>query len=167
MAGRPAPVVPLERFLTYRLHLVNKLTDQGSAARYAREVALPLGEARCLAAIGTAERLGAGTGTGLVPVSVNRLAGHSNLTKGQASRAAQGLVDRGLATKKPSVSDGRGVALALTPRGRALWRRVMKLIARRNREIFGCLTGAEQRQLGALLDRLADSAKASGDTRDP
>lgn len=158
--------MPLERFLTYRLHLIHKLTDQTTAAAYGREFALPLGEARCLAAIGNAERLGAGAQTRLVPVSVNALALESNLTKSQASRAAQGLVSRGLATKSASPTDGRGVALALSPPGRRLWRRVMRLIARRNQEIFGCFTNAEQQQFGALLDRLIDAARTQGGAHD-
>ncbi len=158
--------MPLDRFLTYRLHLVNKLTDHATAAAYGREFALPLGEARCLAAIGNAERLGGGSGTRLVPVSVTALATEANLTKSQASRAAQGLANRGLAAKSASATDGRGVTLALTPPGRRLWRRVMRLIARRNREIFGCLTNTEQQQFGALLNRLIEAAKTQGGARD-
>lgn len=162
MSRRPA--LPLEQFLTYRLHLVNKLTDQRSATAYAREFGLPIGEARCLAAIGNAQRLAAaGKAVRFVPVSVNALATQANLTKGQASRAAQGLVNRQLVSKTPSPVDGRGVALCLTPAGRALWGRVMLLITRRNEEIFSCLTGAEQQSLGSMLDRLIQSAKAPGE----
>ena len=56
-------------------------------------------------------------------------------------------------------ADARGVVLELTAPGRRLWTRVMRLIARRNEEIFGCLTAAEQRQLAALLDRVLDHAR--------
>jgi hypothetical protein len=52
------------------------------------------------------------------------------------------------------LSDGRGVALLLTREGRVLWRRVMKLIERRNAEVFGCLRAAERQALDRLLDRL-------------
>ena len=162
MSRRPA--LPLEQFLTYRLHLVNKLTDQRSATAYASEFGLPIGEARCLAAIGNAQRLAAaGKAVRFVPVSVNALATQANLTKGQASRAAQGLVNRQLVSKTRSPVDGRGVALCLTPAGRALWGRVMLLITRRNEEIFSCLTGVEQQSLGSMLDRLIQSAKAPGE----
>ena len=51
------------------------------------------------------------------------------------------------------------VVLELTPPGRRLWTRVMRLIAQRNEEIFGCLSAAEQRQLAALLDRVLDHAR--------
>ncbi|MDB5944424.1 MAG: winged helix DNA-binding domain protein [Ramlibacter sp.] len=134
---------PLDRFLTWRLHRVGKLTDRGSSDAYAQELGLPVGQARCLAAIG---QFGA--------ASVVTLASSANLNKAQASRAAQALVDRGLVVKQASESDGRGVVLSLTPAGRKLWNGVMKLIALRNQQIFGCLSVAEQKQLGAMLDRL-------------
>lgn len=147
MAAR-TPAQRLDGFLTYRLHQVNKITDKASADAYAQMFALPVGEARCLAAIGN-----------FAPLSVNQLAARANLDKAQASRAAQALVERGLVAKEASAADARGVVLELTPAGRRLWTRVMRLIAQRNEEIFGCLSAAEQRQLAALLDRVLDHAR--------
>lgn len=149
MANSKPDPLPLERFLSYRLHQVNKLTDKASSDAYAREFGLPVGEARCLAAIGN-----------FAPLSVNQLAARANLDKGQASRAAQSLVDHGLVRKEASAGDGRAVVLEPTAEGRRLWRRVMRLIARRNEEIFGCLTRAERQQLARLLDRLLAHARA-------
>ncbi|PJI51710.1 hypothetical protein CTI14_54975, partial [Methylobacterium radiotolerans] len=76
----------------------------------------------------------------------------ANLNKGQASRSAQALVDRGLVEKTVSASDGRGVVLAPTADGLTQYRRIVDLIARRNDEIFGCLTADEQQQFGDMLD---------------
>lgn len=78
----------LERFLTYRLHTINKITDRDTNRAYLRDCGIPLGEARCLAAIGR-----------YAPLSVNDLALAANLNKGQASRSAQALVERGLIEK--------------------------------------------------------------------
>lgn len=139
----------LDRFLTYRLHQVNKVTDRASSAAYAQAFGLPVGEARCLAAIGN-----------FAPLSVNQLAARANLDKAQASRATQGLVARGLVVKETHPEDARGVLLLPTAEGRRLWTRVMRLIARRNEEIFGCLTRAEQAQLAALLDRVLENARS-------
>lgn len=144
----PCNSVPLDRFLTYRLHQVNKVTDRASTEAYAQEFGLPVGEARCLAAIGN-----------FAPLSVNQLAARANLDKGQASRAAQALVERGLVAKEARADDARGVVLEPTAEGRRLWARVMRLIARRNEEIFGCLTRAEQEQLAGLLDRVLASTR--------
>jgi DNA-binding MarR family transcriptional regulator len=138
----------LQDFLTYRLHRLNKLTDRHSAAAYAAELGLGVGEARCLAAIGQ-----------FAPLSVNDLAARANLDKGQASRAAQMLVERELVQKASSDSDARGVVLTLTRRGKPLWIRVMRLIAQRNDDIFGCLSATEQRQLETFFDRLIDHSQ--------
>jgi DNA-binding MarR family transcriptional regulator len=147
MAAAELPA--LDRFLSYRLHQVGKLTDRVSSDAYAAEFGLPVGEARCLAAIGHFDT-----------VSVVELAARANLHNGPASRAAQALVERGLVSKQANEADARGVVLKLTPAGRKLWTRVIELIARRNEEIFGCLSSAERKQLGAMLDRLIAHAGA-------
>lgn len=133
----------LERFLTYRLHVVNKLSDRDTQRAYLEQLELPLGEARCLAAIGR-----------FAPLSVKDLARAANLDKGQASRSAQCLVERGLIDKTTCQKDARGVWLTLTASGAAVYERVIRLIEARNREIFGCLSAAEQQLLGSLLDRV-------------
>ena len=151
-AGASAPPLSappaLDQFLTYRLHLVSKLTDRHSSDVYARELGLPVGEARCLAAIGN-----------FAPLSVNDLAAKANLNKGQASRAAQALVERGCVYKLASEVDGRGVVLTLTKSGTGLYEQVMRLIARRNEDIFSCLSSKERLQLGEMLDRLIAHAR--------
>lgn len=149
MPDSAAVTRPLDQYLSWRLHRINKLSDKGSADAYAADFGLPVGEARCLAAIGS-----------FAPLSVVDLAARANLDKGQASRAAQALVERGLVFKQASGTDGRGVVLTPTASGRRLWKKVMALIARRNEEIFGCLSAAEQRQLAGMLDRLIRQAQA-------
>lgn len=144
-------MTPLQRTLTYRLHLLHKLSDVESLVAYRAETELSMSAGRCLAAVGS-----------FAPLSVNDLAAAANLTKGQASRAAQSLVDQELVVKAGSLTDGRGVVLTLTREGRDRWRRVMALIDRRNHEIFGELSDAEQRQLSDIFDRLLARATACG-----
>ena len=134
---------------THRLHTLGKLTDRVTQAAYLDETALPLGEGRCLAAIGA-----------FAPLSVKDLAHRANVDKGQASRAAQALVDRGLVRKQASETDGRGVVLTPTASGQRLWKKVMALIARRNEEIFGCLPVAQRRLLAQMLEQLIEQAQA-------
>ena len=133
----------LDRFLTYRLHRIAKISDRDSATAYQAELGLSLSEGRCLAAVGQFE-----------PASVKDIARLANLDKANACRAADALVARGLVEKAASATDGRGVALSLTRQGRPLWRRVMKLIERRNAEVFGVLGAQDLRRLDELLDRL-------------
>ena len=139
---------PLERTLTHRLHTLHKLSDRLSQAAYVQDAGMTMSEGRCLAAIGAFE-----------PLSVSELAHAANLNKGQASRAAQALVDTGLVRKSADTEDGRSVVLALTTKGRERWRQVMALIERRNREIFGVLVRDERLQLGRMLDRLIERAR--------
>jgi DNA-binding MarR family transcriptional regulator len=143
--------IRLDRTLTYRLHLLHKLSDRDSQTAYLNDAGLPISEGRCLAAIGT-----------FAPLSVSDLARRANLNKGQASRAAQALVDQGLVQKQASGTDGRGVVLTLTRKGAQTWQRVMQVIARRNDEIFGCLSAAELEQLSRLFDRMITHARRSG-----
>ena len=71
----------LDRFLTYRLHRIAKISDRDSAAAYQAELGLSLSEGRCLAAVGQFE-----------PASVKDIARLANLDKANASRAADALV---------------------------------------------------------------------------
>ncbi|MEN9474490.1 MAG: hypothetical protein RIS48_1210 [Pseudomonadota bacterium] len=138
----------LDRTLSYRLHKLHKLTDLGSQQDYLRETGLSLSDGRCLATIGTFE-----------PLSVKDLALRANLDKGQASRAAQALVEQGLVSKQHDQLDARGVVLTLTEAGRAAFVRTMDLVHRRNQQIFGCLSAAEQETLSALFDRLIQHSR--------
>lgn len=133
----------LDRSLTYRLHLLHKVSDHESHQAYLQGLGLSLSEARCLATIGSFQ-----------PMSIMDLADKGNVNKGQASRAAQSLVDRGWIEKKNNPNDGRGVTLSLTASGKKLWRQTMALIDARNQTIFACLSAAERNTLSALLDRL-------------
>lgn len=141
---------PLDRTITHRLHTLTKLSDRATQAAYEAEAGIPLSDGRCLAAIGS-----------FGPLSVNDLAQWANLNKGQASRAAQSLVDQGLVRKAPSATDGRGVVLTLSAQGERLWQRLQRVIERRNAEIVACLDARELRQFSQLLDRLVDHARAT------
>jgi DNA-binding MarR family transcriptional regulator len=148
---------PLDRTITHRLHTLSKITDRVTQAAYETDAGIAFSEGRCLAAIGA-----------FSPLSVIELAQRANLNKGQASRAAQSLVDQGLVRKEASATDGRGVVLTLTAKGERVWQRVMGVVERRNAEIVACLDAREARQLSELLDRLVEHARAAaGDGAEP
>ncbi len=153
MARRGTPF-QLDRSVTHRLHTLSKLTDRVTQQAYLADAGIALGEGRCLSAVAS-----------FGPLSVNDLAGLANLNKGQASRAAQALVERGLVSKTAAPTDGRGVLLALTEAGAQQWARLEPVIARRNAEITACLSADERQLLDTLLDRLLAQARlqAGGD----
>jgi DNA-binding MarR family transcriptional regulator len=138
----------LDRTLTYRLHQLHKLTDADSQSSYPERTGLSMSDGRCLTTVGTFE-----------PLSVKELAAKANLNKGQASRAAQALVDQGLVLKADHPGDGRGVVLTLTPAGRKVFKRAMDMVTQRNAQIFGCLSDKERTTLSAMLDRLIAHAR--------
>lgn len=133
----------IDRHLTYRLHLLSKLSDVKSKQIYQEAINLSLAEARLLSAIGS-----------FAPLSINELAFRSNLTKGQASRAAQLMVEKNYVSKKDAKDDGRGVELSLTQKGKVTFEKLLPLIENRNKEIFGCLSESEKKHLDQLIDRV-------------
>ncbi|HEY2024486.1 MarR family transcriptional regulator [Paraburkholderia sp.] len=133
----------LEQFLTYRLHVLNKLAERGIGARYQAKLGATLPEARVIAAVGS-----------FGPFSIMELARHANLDKSQASRAAEALIRQGLVQRQPSTEDGRVVLVSLTPEGRALYRKVMPIARKWNDDMFDCLEGDEKAAFGAALDKV-------------
>ena len=150
------PPFQLDRSITHRLHTLGKLTDRLTQQAYLADAGMPLGEGRCLSAVAS-----------FGPLSVNDLAGLANLNKGQASRAAQTLVERGLVHKAAAPTDGRGVVLSLTPAGAAVWMPLQAVIARRNEEIAACLSDDERVRLDQLLDKLVAHARRMAAGADP
>jgi len=133
----------LEQFLTYRLHVLNKLAERGISARYQAKLGVTLPEARVIAAVGS-----------FGPFSIMELARHANLDKSQASRAAEALIRQGLVQRQPSAEDGRVVLVSLTPEGRALYRKVMPIARKWNGDMFDCLDTDEKAALSAALDKV-------------
>lgn len=141
----------LEQFLTYRMHVLNKLSDRGISERYQTKLQITLPEARVIASVGS-----------FGPFSIMDLAKHANLDKSQASRAAEALIQRGLVARESSSEDGRVVLVSLTKDGRALWRKVMPIARKWNADLFGCLDEAEQKAFGHMLDKVIAHATADG-----
>lgn len=136
-------LMALERTFTHRIHALMKQVDRVTQDCYEGEAGIPAHEGRCLTAIGS-----------YPPLSVNDLAQHANLDKAQASRAAQSLAAKGLIDKTPGATDARSVALTLTPQGRQVWLRAMRLVTRRNHEMTACLSADERQMFDKCLDKL-------------
>lgn len=139
----------LDQFLTYRLHVLNKLSERGISERYQSKLDVTLPEARIIAAVGS-----------FGPFSVMDLARHANLDKSQASRAAEALIKQGLVMREASEDDGRVVLVSLTPEGRALYRRVMPVARKWNEDFFACLDESEQVSLSNALDKVIRNMQA-------
>ena len=137
----------LDQFLTYRMHVLNKLADRGISELYHTKLDITLPEARVIASVGS-----------FGPFSIMNLAKHANLDKSQASRAAEALIQRGLIERETSAEDGRVVLISLTGDGRALYRKVMPIARKWNADLFECLDEKEREAFGQALDRVIASA---------
>jgi DNA-binding MarR family transcriptional regulator len=96
---------------------------------------------------------------------LDEVASAFEITPSAVVRVIDRLVDLGLVQRGPG-ADGRRVSVTLTPNGR---RRAKAILARREQELRGvteALTGAEQRELTRLheklLGSLPDSREAAG-----
>ena len=139
----------LEQFLTYRLHVLNKLAERGISERYQDKLDVTLPEARVIASVGS-----------FGPFSIMDLARHANLDKSQASRAAEALIRQGLVQRQASEEDGRVVLVSLTAEGRALYKKVMPIARKWNVDLFDCLDEKEKVMLGEALDKVIESMLA-------
>jgi DNA-binding MarR family transcriptional regulator len=71
------------------------------------------------------------------------------------SRAVHRMLAEGYLDRAPDPSDGRQARLKLTPRGRALHRRVAARLLARQEEVLAPLDAGERAQLDALLQKLS------------
>ena len=139
----------LDQFLTYRMHVLNKLADRGISELYHTKLDITLPEARVIASVGS-----------FGPFSIMDLARHANLDKSQARRAAEALIKQGLVQREASDDDGRVVLISLTAEGRALYKKVMPIARKWNVDLFDCLGDKEKVALSDALDKVIESVLA-------
>jgi DNA-binding MarR family transcriptional regulator len=148
MLQRVTPTI--RELLSYRLHRVANLLSRGAELRYRREFGVSLWEWRTVALLGGA----AG------PQSLNELARAAGMDKSQMSRVVAGLTRKKIVVREADASDGRGIRLSLTPRGGALYRKLIHAAAERNDAFLGCLTPKERTALEAIMAKLANEARS-------
>jgi len=88
------------------------------------------------------------------PKSLNQLAREANLEKSQASRAVAKLIDAGLVERGADASDGRGVQLKLSAKGRQLYARMLPASVERSEAILAALDTHERAALEKTLEKL-------------
>lgn len=86
------------------------------------------------------------------------LARDSMISTSAVAQRLNKLESRALVTRKVNPDDGRGTLVALTPAGRKLIEAALPDHVTTEHAITGVLTKAEQAQLAALLQKLADAA---------
>jgi len=139
----------IRELLSYRLHQVANLLSRGAEMRYRREFGVSLWEWRTVALLGGAEQA----------QSLNELARAAGVDKSQMSRVVAGLAKKKIVVRAADASDGRGIRLSLTARGRVLYRKLIQAAAERNDAFVGCLSAKERVALDAIMAKLALEAR--------
>src|SRR5688500_300714 len=91
------------------------------------------------------------------PISVTALADKEMVRPATMSRMVSALVDEGLVKRSEDKSDGRGVLVSATPKGRRAYHRAQQLRLHHFADALGELTPdqlAAMRSLAAALDKL-------------
>lgn len=147
MAVKRLPAMP-DALLTGKLVLLGRLLSQSAASTYRRKLGLGQEEWRIVARLGSTESL---------PLS--ELGKRAGLKKSQISRAAAGLVKKGLLVRSVPQDDARQARLHLTASGRRFQQAIVRTAARRSDFLAQGLGAARLRQLHAELDRLLARAE--------
>ena len=96
----------------------------------------------------------------LGPMSLSDIAQKILTTGGNLTMVVGNLEKQGLANRQKSPQDGRVLIVSLTPKGKALIRRIFPAHAAAITEFMGALTPAQQKQFGELCRQLGKEAIA-------
>lgn len=145
----------LESFLPYRLSIASNRVSAAVATAYQSLFGLKIPEWRIIAVVAEGGSL-----------SQQALGLKTQMDKVTVSRAAIGLVDRGLLARIANPADQRSHLLSLTPAGKALYESVAPKALELEAAIFAGFSSDDIATFGDMLDRVALAAAAIG-TNDP
>jgi DNA-binding MarR family transcriptional regulator len=146
--SQTGPGLLLEAFVPYRLAVTAHNVSRALSAIYTREFGLSTPEWRVMANLG---RFG--------PLNASELAERSSLDKPKVTRALQRLEARGLTERSIVAADRRQVRLALTRRGRLMFRQIASLALEWEAGLLACLDYSELRKIDRILTKLTRQAE--------
>jgi DNA-binding MarR family transcriptional regulator len=138
-----------DALLSNRLLSLATLLRRSANLLYRRELGLSEVEWRVMAIVGDH-----------ASVTLAALVEILGLDKGQLSRAVTNLVRRRILARTADPQDNREVHIALTPHGEEVFKALIALALKRNRDLVSGLDGAEVAALLATLDRLLVNARS-------
>jgi DNA-binding MarR family transcriptional regulator len=134
----------LFKFVPFRL---NRLAAEVSAAlsgEYRERYGLDIPEWRVLATLGFRNEA----------CSAQYIAHCTRTHKSTISRAVTTLMERALIERVENADDRREFALAMTPKGRALYEELIPRLRRKEQEILSCLSAQERQDFAAALGKI-------------
>src|SRR5690349_17243119 len=135
------PLGTSEFVLSRRVMTLANLLRRAATIRYRRLIDLKPGEWGVVAQLG--ER---------APRNLVDLAGSMGLDKAQISRSVSSLVRQGFVTRKVNPANSREILMALTPRGAAAYRTIVKAGAKANSFLLAATGARERVRLRRQLD---------------
>jgi DNA-binding MarR family transcriptional regulator len=142
--------LPVEQFLTYRLHALHSALNRQAIEILARVSGLGLPEWRTMALLGTGATL-----------TARRIGQISAIDKGLLSRTLAALEQRGLIATARDARDRRLVKVALTAKGQAVYDKTIPHMQARQRALMAVLNKSEQIAVFPIIDKLLDAARVS------
>lgn len=142
-ASVAGPHLELDRFLPYRLSVLQLAVSRSLAQIYAERFDLTRYEWRVLAVLARE-----------APLTAAEVAERTSMDKVQVSRAVARLIAAGRLARETDPMDRRRAPLRPTPAGRALYRQIVPLAKARERQLTSALTPTETRVLDRILDKL-------------
>lgn len=139
----------LSDFLPYRMSIASNVVSDAVASAYRTLFGLRIPEWRLVAVLAEGGAM-----------SQQALCGRTRMDKVTVSRAAIGLVERGLIARAANPIDQRSHLVALTPEGWQLYEQVAPKALELERRLFASFSDAEKEQLAAMLERIEAAATA-------
>lgn len=142
-------ILDLEKFLPYRLSVLEQLTSQAIAERYNRKYDLSRMQWRVMATIAM-----------FGGISARDICLFTHMEKMQVSRAIQSLNQRHLIAQTKNDLDQRSSILNLTPDGEKIYTQIAPQVLDEETRIFSALSASELKTFDRLLEKLSDSLQA-------
>ncbi|PVX30099.1 MarR family winged helix-turn-helix transcriptional regulator [Sphingomonas pokkalii] len=139
----------LNAFLPYRLSIASNAVSDAVAGAYRNLFGLRIPEWRLVAVLAEGGAM-----------SQQALCGRTRMDKVTVSRAAIGLVERGLVARDSNPSDQRSHLLNLTADGWQLYEQIAPKALEMERQLFSCFSEDERTQLAAMLERIEGAVAA-------
>ena len=143
VAIEAAERLELDRFLPYRLSVLNNRVSDAIARQYSERFDLSPAEWRVMAALGNTPGLSSGD-----------VAMRTAMDKVQVSRAVANLVEKGRVERAADAQDGRITRLALSPRGQAIYLQIVPLALHLEALLVSTLTADERKSLDGIIQKL-------------
>jgi DNA-binding MarR family transcriptional regulator len=137
----------LFRFVPFRLNRLAAEVSSALSSEYQQRYGLDIPEWRVLATLGFGNQA----------CSAQYIAHCTRTHKSTISRAVTALMKRQLVERVENEDDRREFKLAMTRKGKALYRELIPRLLRREREILSCLSVPERKDFARMLGKIETS----------